>query len=121
MKMHRFACWSLGIVFVVVGLAHFASVENFSKMIPEALPYKPLAVILTGILELILAVGLIFPATRIWAGRAIFLVLVLYTPLHVIDLMRETPVIGPKVVAIIRLPIQGVMLYLAWLIGWPRK
>lgn len=121
MKLHTFAYWSLGFVFAAVGLAHFVSVDGFSKFIPEAIPFKAAWVILTGVLEIVLAVGLFLPGTRKWAGRGVFLVLLLYTPLHVIDLLRDAPVIGPKVVAIIRLPIQGVMLYLAWLVGWPKR
>lgn len=118
MKLHTFAYWALAILLIVVGLGHFFAIENMSRMLPDWLPMKTAGVVATGVLELVLAALLWVPRSRAIAGKAVFFMLLVYTPLHVIDVMREAPVIGPKVVAIIRLPIQVVLLYLAWLVGW---
>ena len=121
MKLHVAALWILGIMFVVAGIGHFVAMAQFAKMIPNDWPLKHEAVIVTGLVELGLAAGLMWPQTRKLAGVGIFLLLLLYTPIHIYDLMRYSPVIGSKTVAIIRLPIQAVLLYLASLIAWPRR
>jgi uncharacterized membrane protein len=109
------------LLFAGVGLAHLIALEGFERFLPEWVPFRTMWVILTGILEILLAVGLLLPDTRKWAGRLIFCLLLIYAPLHVIDVMREDPVIGPKIVAILRLPLQLVLVYLAALIGWPKN
>lgn len=120
MKLRAFATWSLALVLAGVGGAHFATTGNFERFIPEGFPCKATLVLVSGAVEIVLAAGLLWPRTRTWAGRGVFLLLLLYTPLHVVDVLREQPVIGPKVVAIIRLPLQGGMLWLAATVGWPK-
>lgn len=121
MKLQMIFHWVLAILFVVVGLAHFVAVDEMARFLPDWVPMKATGVIATGILEIVLAVGLCVPDMRKLAGKAVFFLLLLYTPLHVIDVMREVPVIGPQWVAIIRLPIQVVLLYMAWRVGWGNR
>jgi uncharacterized membrane protein len=118
MKLSVIAYILLAIVFFGVGVAHLVSVGGFVQFLPVWFPLPWATVVFTGVLEIAVAIGLCIPGTRAVAGKAVFILLLLYLPLHVIDVLREQPVIGPKVVAIIRLPVQGVMLYLAWVVGW---
>jgi uncharacterized membrane protein len=119
--MKKFAIGALGLVFFVVGIGHFVASETLVEMIPASWPAREAAVIITGAVEMLLAIGLLIPRLRSIAAMGILTLLVIYFPIHVIDLMREQPVIGPKWVAIVRLPIQGVMIYLAWILVKDKK
>lgn len=110
----RLSIWLLLLIFTSVGAAHLVAPEQFTRFLPEQMPMKWELVILTGILEIILGIALLFPKTIQPAAWAIFALLVIYTPLHVVDVIREVPVIGPKWVAIMRLPLQVVFLAMAW-------
>jgi uncharacterized membrane protein len=115
MNLRKLAIGTLALVFAGVGLAHFIALEGFERFLPNWMPYRGFWVISTGILEVGLAVGLMVERTRRWAGILAIALLLMYTPLHVVDVLRDTPVIGPKPVAIARLPLQLVFLYMAWL------
>lgn len=54
----------LSLVMAIPGVIHLISPEKFLFILPEWLPFKIPGIILTGVLELILAAGLIYPRTR---------------------------------------------------------
>ena len=92
------------------------------QFLPNWVPGPELIVWVSGVVEVALGVAIIFPKTRSMAALGILILLVLYIPLHVIDLTRHWPVIGSKAVAWARLPIQLVMIYMAYLAAnWDRK
>ena len=70
----------LGTFFVYVGILHFTDVEWFTPIVPEVLPFSAeFWVILSGIPEILCGVGLIVPQTRVLAGKAtVVLLIVLY-------------------------------------------
>ncbi|MFG6150499.1 DoxX family protein [Halobacillus sp. B23F22_1] len=63
----------------LAGVTHFVYDEGFAVMIPDFVPYKLELVYVTGIMEWMLSLFLIFPQTRRAAGiaTAVFLVAVL--------------------------------------------
>ncbi|WP_020620276.1 DoxX family protein [Paenibacillus daejeonensis] len=65
-------------LFVAACLYHFREAEGFAAMLPDFVPLRLELVYATGILELILAILLLIPATRRRAGNwtAIYLVLI---------------------------------------------
>lgn len=110
----RLSIWLLLLVFTVVGIGHLVAPEQFTRFLPEQMPMKWELVIVTGLMEIVLGVMLLFPKTVKPAAWAIFTLLLVYTPLHVVDVLRDVPVIGPKWVAIVRLPVQLVFIAMAW-------
>ena len=80
-KFHKDAlAVGLGTFFVYVGILHFTDVEWFTPIVPEVLPFSAeFWVILSGIPEILCGVGLIVPQTRVLAGKAtVVLLIVLY-------------------------------------------
>ena len=80
-KFHKDAlAFGLGTFFVYVGILHFTDVEWFTPIVPEVLPFSAkFWVILSGIPEILCGVGLIVPQTRVLAGKAtVVLLIVLY-------------------------------------------
>lgn len=104
---------ALGVVFILSGISHFTSPDLSSGLIPDFLP-KTVVHIGVGIIEICLGLGAILPATRKKALWGIFILMIGFLPIHIIDLFRAGPVIGSKMVAFIRLLFQFLLIYLPW-------
>lgn len=105
----------LGVFFMVAGIGHFVNPEKYFAFIPDFLP-KPAANNLTGFVEIIAGAFLFVPKLRKIAGLIILVMMVVFLPLHVLDVFKDKPAIGSHTLAIIRLPLQFVLIYWAWYI-----
>jgi uncharacterized membrane protein len=97
---------------LVAGVAHLFAPDLFLRIMPDWTPWKYFWVIVSGIAELLLGVGLLLPRWRILAGWLTIAMLAVYIPVHVLDLLRDQPVVGSKLIATVRLPIQ--LLLMGW-------
>jgi len=61
-------CWFFALFFFTAGIMHFVKVESFAAIVPPLLPFPKLIVWVTGIMEIVFAVGLLFPRYRKQAG-----------------------------------------------------
>lgn len=102
------------IAFVSSGLAHFLAPRMFIALIPQAIPWRPFWVYLSGVVELLLAVGLWQKQWRTLAARGTLALMLLFLPLHVADLFRQRPIVGGrKETAVLRLLAQFGLIALA--------
>ncbi len=104
-----------GAVLIIGGIAHFVVPAMYDPMIPDALP-KHLVNYLVGLLELALGSGVFFPRYRSAATLGIFILMIAFLPLHFVDVFRDSPAIGSKALAYVRLPLQFVLIGWAWFI-----
>lgn len=95
------------------GVGHILSPEEFFPVVPGWLP-KWEVVILSGIAELILGVGVLIPRTRALAGLGFAIMCAVYLPLHVWDFFRPDPIFPVPVGASIRILVQFVLIGLGW-------
>lgn len=100
---------------ILGGVNHFVKPAMYLPFIPSVLPGMAI-VYLSGAAEIILGVGALIPKTRSIATLGILLLMVMFLPLHVMDVFKESPAIGSHGAAIIRLPIQFVLIAWAWFI-----
>ena len=70
-------------VFVLVGLVHLIGAHLFIPLMPRAIPYPIVVVILTGIAEISGAIGLFLPRTRAFAGIMLALYAVCVYPVNI--------------------------------------
>ncbi|MEE9408952.1 MAG: hypothetical protein V3V28_12855 [Polaribacter sp.] len=105
----------LGIFFCFAGIMHIVKPKFFKHFIPEFLP-KLLVNYLAGIVEVGLGLGLFFSSTSKNAAGGIFILLILFLPIHIWDFTKIRPAIGSKKVAIVRIPLQFLLMYLVYLI-----
>jgi uncharacterized membrane protein len=75
----------LAAMFLVTGIAHFAPPlrADMIAIVPPRLPNPGALVTLTGVLELVGAVGLLIPATRAAAAACLFVLLLAMFPANV--------------------------------------
>jgi uncharacterized membrane protein len=69
--------WALVVMFLFTASAHFMKTEqDLIAMVPKAFLSPRFLVYFTGVLEVLGAVGLLIPVTRIFAGLGLVLLLV---------------------------------------------
>ncbi len=105
-----------GIFMIFGGLNHFLKPEITAPFIPDFLPNVAVNY-LSGILEIICGIGVFIPKFRGWATLGILAMMLAFLPLHIIDVFREKPAIGTHQLALIRLPMQFVLIVWAWFIS----
>lgn len=103
----------LGGILILSAAGHIFNPEPTSGFIPEFFP-KTIVHIIISIIEGSLGIGVFVPSFRQRALTGIIILMLLLLPLHIMDLFREEPVIGSMAAAIIRIPIQFLLIYLAW-------
>ncbi len=72
---------SLMLCFTAIG--HFAFTKGMSMMIPQFLPFKTNLVYLTGLFEILLAVGLLIPKLKVISGWTLIIFLLLMLPVNI--------------------------------------
>ena len=95
------------------GFMHFAKPKFYKHFIPDLLP-KLAVNYIVGLIEFLLGIGLFFNQTTKYAALGVFLLMITFLPIHIWDVTKERPAIGSKKMAIIRIPIQFVLMLCAW-------
>jgi uncharacterized membrane protein len=108
--------WALATLLLVTASAHFNRMqEDLIRMVPGWVP-RPRLVYLTGVCEILGAIGILLPSTRRLAGLALILFLVAVFPANVKAARERLPLAGrPATPLWQRLPMQ---LLLIGLLGW---
>lgn len=112
----------LGFVFLwffIGGIAHFAATDLEMRIVPPWLPEPRLMVLVSGVFELLGAMGLLLPRTRQAAGYGLMLLTVAVTPANIYMWQQASqfPAI-PYWALTLRLPFQVVLLAC---IGWSTR
>ena len=101
--------------FVFAGIMHFVKPKFFKHFIPKPFP-KLLINFIVGIVELGLGIGLLLVDYIQTSALGIMILLIAFFPIHIWDVFRERPAIGSKKLAYIRVPMQFLLFYFAYLI-----
>ena len=108
--------WALATLLLVTASGHFTRMkEELVRMVPAWMPEPRLTVYLTGVCEILGAIGLLLPATRRWAGVALILFLIAVFPANVKAAREHLPVAGrPATPLALRVPMQVLLIGLIW-------
>jgi uncharacterized membrane protein len=110
--------WGIGFVFLwffIGGIAHFVVTEAEMRIVPPCIPWPRAAVLVSGVFELLGALGLLWRPTRRAAGIGLFLLTLAVTPAHIYMLQRPELFSVPRWALWLRLPVQVALLALiAW-------
>lgn len=115
----------LAIVFVwffVGGIMHFVATNTEARIVPPYIPWPVAAVLVSGVFELLGAVGILMPSLRRAAGIGLFLLTLAVTPAHIYMLQRPDLFNIPVWALWLRLPIQvGLLALILWSTWRPRR
>jgi uncharacterized membrane protein len=115
-----------GLVFVFAwfflgGIAHFVFTGAEMRIVPPWMPWPREAVLISGVLELLGAAGLLWRPVRRAALGGLFALTIAVTPAHIY--MLQEPQLFPSIpgwALLLRLPVQAALLALiAWLAARP--
>jgi uncharacterized membrane protein len=114
--------WVLAVLMVVVGILHFVNPEPFVMIVPDYLPWPLALVWISGVFEIAGGVGLLIEKTRRAASLGL---IALYVAVFPANVWMATEGIQPPGMELepfwawARLPLQAVLIALAWWVGRP--
>lgn len=102
-------------LYFLAGVMHLVKPALFLRVVPRWLPARMSLVILSGVVEIVLAIGLLFPQTRQWAAWGLIAMLVSYFLVHVNMVVVPKAGLGlPPVALWVRLALQFGLIYWAY-------
>lgn len=74
---------AMAIMLVFTAIGHFVLTKGMTMMIPDFIPFKERFVQLTGVFEIVMAVGLLIPKYQSLSGWALIIFLILMLPANI--------------------------------------
>ena len=103
----------MSVFYIATGTNHFILLEFYKKIMPPWLPFHTTLIVISGIVEVLLGLLLLFPRTRMLAARGIIGLLIAVFPANIQMLLNYSKDDNPFLwVAPLRLPLQ--LLLIAW-------
>lgn len=102
-----------GIPFILVGIEHFRSPQKFVDIVPNYLPFALFLVYLTGVIEIVGGLGIIYPDTREITGRLMVLFLLAVYPANFYMWANDVPFNGTRLTTnghLVRLSVQMLLI-----------
>lgn len=109
---------AMAAMLLFTAVAHFAFTKGMAMMLPDFVPYKTETVYLTGIIEIIAAIGLFVPNFRVitaWLLIAFFILILpsnIYAAIKHIDYQEGTSTGNGPAYLWFRIPLQ--FLFIVW-------
>lgn len=106
----------MAVVYILAGCYHFINPNFYTNIIPYWLPYPSLAVNVSGVVEIALGIGLLIqPYRKLAALTTIAMLVTFFFLIHVPMALTYYQTSHPYVlIALVRLPIQLLLIYWAW-------
>lgn len=80
---------AMSIMLLFTAGAHFAYVKGMTMMLPGFIPYKPAIVYLTGVIEIVAALGLLIPGLSVLTGWLLIAFFILILPANIYAAIRQ--------------------------------
>lgn len=105
----------LALFMIYGGVQHFVKPNFYMPFVPSFLPYPIAVIYVSGIIEIVIGFTLLVNKKYAkLAALGVLVLMILFLPIHIWDVFSETPAIGGHDAALIRLPIQFVLIALSW-------
>lgn len=119
MKSNSLKIWTflkivMALFMIYAGAQHFIKPDFFIPFVPTFLPLKIPVIYISGAIEILLGLSLFINKYAKQGALGILILLLLFLPIHIWDIFSETPAIGSKQAALIRLLIQFLFIFIIW-------
>jgi uncharacterized membrane protein len=104
-----------GAFMIFGGVNHFLKPGMYAPFFPDYFPREIINVVV-GIAEILVGIAAFIPQYRSIGTLGILVMMLVFLPLHIIDVFRENPAVGTHKIALIRLPFQFLLILWAWFI-----
>jgi uncharacterized membrane protein len=113
--MKKIALYIMILFYAGAGINHFVHPDFYLKIMPPWIPWHEELVFISGICEVLFALLLVFPVTRRLGAYCIIALLIAVFPANIQMLLDHYRDNNPMIwLAIIRLPIQLVLIWWAY-------
>ena len=105
-----------GIPFILIGIEHFKEPQKFVDIVPKYMPFALFLVYLTGVMEILVGLGIIYPDTRELTGRLTVLFLLAIYPANFNMWINDVPFNGTRLTMqghLVRLSVQILLIIAA--------
>jgi uncharacterized membrane protein len=105
----------LALFMIYAGIQHFLKPAFYLPFVPSFLPFTIPIIYVSGVVEIALGIALLLPKQYAKYGAlGVLILMILFLPIHTWDVFSATPAIGSHNAALIRLPIQFIIIALSW-------
>ncbi len=104
-----------GVIMIAGGVVHFLRPAVYAPFFPDYFPRNAI-IYASGLVEIAVGIGVFIPRFRSLATLGILLLMIAFLPMHIIDVFKENPAVRSHQIALIRLPLQFVLIAWAWFI-----
>ena len=121
-KLKKISYYFFGVFYIIAGALHFVNPDFYMKIMPLYLPFHLALVYLSGLVEILLGIGLIYRPMRQYAAWGIIALLIAVFPANIFLAFNEgaQEALGTNQLEAlwIRFPIQLLFIIIAW---WQSK
>jgi len=82
-NLKKTATFLLGIFFILAGINHFVMPEFYHPLIPDYFPFPVFINYASGIIEILLGLGVLITRSRYYAALGIVVLMVFFIPSHI--------------------------------------
>jgi uncharacterized membrane protein len=102
-------------IYIFAGIMHFMKPKMYLRIMPRYLPFHKPIVLLSGLAEIILGIGLLFKSTKDISIYGIIAMLAVFLLVHFYMLSSKKAGAGfPRWILLLRLPLQFALMYWAF-------
>ena len=108
----------LALIFVITGILHFTHTNKFVQIVPPFIPAPEAMVYISGVFEILGAIGLLISRYSRLAAFGLVLLLIIIFPANIYMAVKNIQlggIMNNPVLQWIRLPFQGVLI---WWVLW---
>lgn len=105
----------MAVMYMITGILHFIFPKSYLRVTPLFLPYRTFLIYVSGVVEILAGIGLLYSETRNLSIYLITAFLLLFLIVHFNMLRNDKTRAGiPLWLLILRIPIQFVLIWWAW-------
>ncbi|MBD2699507.1 DoxX family protein [Spirosoma sp. BT702] len=112
--MNNLSLYSQALIYIAAGTNHFINPKTYLSIMPPYIPAHALMVQLSGVAEVVLGIGLLFPQTRSLAAWGLILLLIAVFPANIYMVTSNRFRKFPLWLRWLRLPLQAVLIWWAY-------
>ena len=105
----------MGVIYTILGVVHFTHTGFYRPLMPKFLPAHDLLIYLSGVAEIVLGIGVLFPQTRSVALWGLIAMLIVFLIVHVNMLFPSNQLGIFSWILWLRIPIQFILIYWAYI------
>lgn len=80
---------AMSLMLIFTAIAHFAFTKGMAMMLPNFIPYKTQMIYLTGIIEIVAAIGLFIPNVRVITAWLLIVFFILILPANIYAALKQ--------------------------------